>query len=78
MVKTLLKKFLPKLISGPWGWVVTFVGEKVFDKILKPLWKYISRKAYAITRKIQRKPKVKRLENADNESDFDSGVDSMP
>jgi hypothetical protein len=78
LVKTLLKKFLPRLISGPWGWLITFFGEKIFAKYVRPVWNFLTRKAYAITRKILRKPKAKRLENADNETDFDSSVDDMP
>ena len=78
LVKTLLKKYLPKLISGPWGWIVTFFGEKIFDKVIKPGWNWIMRKGYALTRKWKRKPKARRLENARTESDFDSSVDDMP
>ena len=78
LVKVILKKLLPKIIAGPWGWVVTFFGEKVFNKVLRPAWNWITRKGFAITRKWKRKPKVKRLENADNETDFDSSVDDLP
>ena len=78
LVKFLLKKIIPKLMTGPGGWFITFFGEKIFDRYLKPFWNYLNRKAYAITKKFKRKPKVERLENADNETDFDSSVDDMP
>ena len=78
LVKTLLKKYLPKIVSGPWGWVVTFFGEKLFDKVLKPGWNWVTRKAYALTRKWKRKSKAKKLENAKTESDFDDSFDNMP
>lgn len=78
LVKTLLKKYLPKLISGPWGWIVTIFGEKLFDKAIKPAWNWLNRKAYAITQKWKRKPKAKRLENAKTENEFDDSFDDMP
>jgi len=78
LVKFLLLKFLPKAVSGPWGWLVVWIGEKAANKILKPAWNWIMRKGYALTRKWKRKPKATRLENADNESDFDDSVDNMP
>lgn len=78
LVKTLLKKFLPKLISGPWGWVVTFFGEYVFDKVLKPGWEYITRKGFALWRKMFNMKKAKKLENSKTENDFDRSFDDMP
>ena len=78
LVKTLLKKYLPKLISGPWGWIVTIFGEKLFDKVLKPAWNWIARKGYALTRKWERKPKIKKFENAKTESEFNDSFDDLP
>jgi len=78
LVKTLLKKLLPKIVGGPWGWIVSFIGEKVFDKYLKPFWGKLSAMAYATYNKMKRKPKVKEFENAKTESEFDDSFDNLP
>lgn len=78
LVKTLLKKYLPKLLTGPWGWIVTIFGEKLFDRVLKPSWDFIWRKAHSSWSKFKRRKKAKKLEEAKNESDFDDAFDDMP
>ena len=74
----LLKKFLPKVISGPWGWIISFVGEKLFDKVLRPAWNFLMIKIYAFTNWMLRKKRVERFEKAKNETDFDDSFDDLP
>ena len=78
LAKTILKKIFPKVISGPWGWIVTLIVEKLFDQYLKPKWNLILSKAKATIKKMQRKKKVKDFEEAKNETDFDRSFDDLP
>jgi len=78
VVRFLLTRFLPKVFAGPWGWVVAFFSHKIFDKVLQPTWNFLTRKAYAISRRFFRKKKVEKFENAKNENDFDDSFDNMP
>lgn len=78
LAKTLIQKLLPRIVGGPWSWIATFFGEKVVDKVVKPIWLYLTRKGYAITKRVFRRKKVGRLENAKTESDFDSSFDDLP
>lgn len=78
LVKFLLSKVFPKMVGGPWSWLAMFFGKRIFDNYIKPSWFWLLRKGYALTRKWKRKAKAERLENADNETDFDDSFDDMP
>ena len=78
VVKFFLKKIAPKIAGGPIGYVIAMVGEKVFDRFIKPYWDKLSAKLYATYNKFKRKKRVKKLENAKTEDEFDSAYDDMP
>lgn len=78
LVQTLIKRYLPKLVGGVWGFLAVLVGEFILDKALKPAWNWVARKSNAMFNKIKRKPKAKRLEDANTETDFDDSFDDMP
>lgn len=74
----LLKKILGTAITGVYGWIVTFFFGIVWKKYLVPLYKYAMRKAKTAAKRPIYKKKAKNLEEAQNEDEFNSGVDDLP
>ena len=78
IVKFALFKIFGRVLGGFWGFVATEIGERTFEKILKPSFNWIVRKIHVQLKKIETRRKARRVEEAKNESDFDRSFDDLP
>lgn len=76
-MKVALFKIFGRVLGGPWGWIATEIGERLFTKVLKPLYQLTLRKVRVYIKKKTFKKKGKRVEEAKNENDFDSSFDDL-
>lgn len=78
MIKFALLRFLPRVISGPWGWVVTSLITWSADHVVKPAYDLLVRKVIVYLRKKKNNQAGQDVQNSETEGEFDSSVDNLP
>lgn len=77
-IKFAMLKFLPRIISGPWGWVATTLLTWSVDYVIKPLYDYTVRKIIVLVKKQSNNQAGKDVQNSKTEGEFDSATDNLP
>lgn len=78
VVKFLLLKFLPRIISGPWAWLAIPVANWIVDHVAKPLYDLTVRKVIVLIRKQKNNQAGRDVQNSKTEDDFDRTFDDLP
>lgn len=76
-VKFAFKKIFGYAIAGPWGWVVSNIAVPLLDRLAKPVYDFLVRKGKIIVKKVTINRDTRRLQEAQNETDFDSAADDI-
>jgi hypothetical protein len=74
LIRSVLVRWIPKVVGGPWGWIASFA----VDWILQPVYKYTVRRLIVWIRKKKNNERGTDLEQSKTEDDFNSSSDSLP
>jgi hypothetical protein len=75
-VKFVLRK-IGVAITGPWGWVISYIVVPLLDKIAKPLYDFCVRKGKVVVTRLKVKKKVRKLKESRDEDEFNSAADDI-
>jgi hypothetical protein len=78
IIRGLLLRWIPRLFTGPWGWVTSIVVPWFVDYVLKPAYDKTARKVIVWVRKKKNNQAGTKLEESKTEADFNSASDNLP
>lgn len=77
VLETLMKKFLGRVIGGPWGWIAGFALDKIWKPYIKPAWDRLVRWGQKYFRKKELVKKGKKTAEAKDGDEWKDAVDDL-
>lgn len=78
LYKFLIKKIFGGAIGGVWGWVVSLVFDYGWKKAIQPFLNWLFRKGKTYYQRKKNNKKLKDLEDAKTEKEWDEASDNIP
>lgn len=78
IIKFALIKIFGRVVGGVKGYIITKIVGRLVDKVIKPAYKWATRKTYIFFKKFKFKKAGKKVEEAESENDFNDSFDDLP